>query len=435
MIRRIFLGLVAVIVIAMAGAAAWLAVAPPDLLRVADGYAAKIVCSNVFLAGRDPNEVLAVDVQAPGNPVLKLISVGVDQAAGMVTAKMLGYVAPQTAISRPGYGCTLVPDGKLGAVVEVPAPGLHVGGIAPWDEAPDAKIAAAIGDATLAGPGARAIVVAKAGKLAGETYAPGFSKDTPMLGWSMAKTVNAMLIGRLMLQGKIGLDDSALLAEWADGRKDIKLRDLTAMASGLQFNEDYGDVSDVNRMLFLEPDMATFAASQPLTSKPGSVFNYSSGTGTMLARIWMGRVGAAAPSYPQTALFAPLGIDSAVIEPDEAGTLVGSSYMYANARDWARLGQFLLQDGVWNGQRLLPEGFVKLMQTSNGLPGGYSQMQTWLEPDYGLPPDSFWLEGHDGQFVAVIPSAQLVVVRMGLTPSKLGYSPAALVKAVLAATT
>jgi CubicO group peptidase (beta-lactamase class C family) len=205
------------------------------------------------------------------------------------------------------------------------------------------------------------------------------------------------------------------------------------MASGLTFNEDYGDVSDVNRMLFLEPDMARFGASQPLATKPGTAFNYSSGTGTMLARIWMDRVGADAAAYPRTALFGPLGIDSAVLEPDEAGTFVGSSYMYATARDWARLGQFVLQDGVWNGQRLLPEGFVKLMQTSNGLPGGYSQMQTWLEPDYGLPPDSFWFEGHDGQFVAVVPSAQLVVVRMGLTPSDLNYSPAALVKAVLAA--
>ena len=203
MIRRIGLGLVTLVVVAVVGLGLWLAVAPPELLRVADGYAAKIVCSNVFLAHRDPSEVLAVDVQAPGHPVLKLINVSVDKAAGTVTAKMLGFVAPQVAISRPGFGCTLVPDGKLSAVAEVPAPGLHVAGIAPWDEAPDTKVAAMIADATLAGPGVRAIVVAKAGKLAGETYAPGFSKDTPMLGWSMAKTVNAMLIGRLMLQGKI----------------------------------------------------------------------------------------------------------------------------------------------------------------------------------------------------------------------------------------
>jgi CubicO group peptidase (beta-lactamase class C family) len=433
MIRRIGLGLLALIVIAIVGLGIYLAIAPPELLRVADGYAAKIVCSNVFLAKRDPNEVLAADVQAPGNPVLKLVSVSVDRTAGTVTAWMLGFIAPQTAVSRPGFGCTLVPDGRLDAVAKLPPPLMHTMVVTPWDEAPDAKIAAAIGDTTLAGPGVRAIVVAQAGKIVGESYAPGFDAGTPLLGWSMTKTVNAMLLGRLMLDGKLGLDDIGLFPAWTDGRKDIKLRDLTAMASGLTFNEDYGDVSDVNRMLFLTPDMAKFAASQPLSGKPGSAFNYSSGTGTMLARIWMDRAGADPQNYPQSALFVPLGVDSAVIEPDEAGTLVGSSYMYANARDWARLGQFLLQDGVWNGQRLLPEGFVKLMQTSNGLSGGYSQMQTWLEPNYGLPPDSFWFEGHDGQFVAVIPSAQLVVVRMGLTPSDLGYSPAGLVKAVLAA--
>jgi CubicO group peptidase (beta-lactamase class C family) len=433
MIRRILVGLLAAMIVVIVGLAVYLAVAPPELLRVADGYAAKIVCSNVFLAGRDPNEVLQVDVQAPGNPVLRLVSVNVDKTAGTVRAWMLGFIAPQTAVSRPGFGCTLVPDGKLDAVAKMPAPLMHTMVVTPWDEAPDGKITAAIGDAMLAGPGVRAVVVAKAGKIVGESYAPGFGQGTPLLGWSMAKTVNAMLLGRAVQDGRLGLDDAGLFPAWTDGRKDIRLRDMTAMASGLRFNEDYGDVSDVNRMLFLTPDMAGFAASQPLGGKPGTSFNYSSGTGTMLARIWMDRVGADPQTYPQSALFVPLGIDSAVIEPDEAGTLVGSSYMYATARDWARLGQFLLQDGVWNGKRLLPEGFVKLMQTPNGLPGGYSRMQTWLEPDYGLPEDSFWFEGHDGQFVAVIPSAQLVVVRMGLTPSDLGYSPAALVKAVLAA--
>ena len=433
MIRKIVIALVAVVVAAIAGLAGWLAVAPPELLRVADGYAAKIVCSNVFIAGRDADEVLRVDVQAPGNPVLKLISVGVDKAAGTVTARMLGFAAPQVAVSRPGYGCTLAPDGRLDAVARLTGPAAPNAGKVLWDEAADPRVAAVLGDDTLAGPGMRAIVVVRDGKIVGERYGAGFTADTPLLGWSMTKTVTGMLLGHLMLEGKIGLDDSGLLPAWTDGRKGIRLRDLSAMASGLQFNEDYGDVSDVNRMLFLEPDMAKLAAAQPLTAKPGTAFNYSSGTGVMLSRIWMDRVGADAAAYPQQALFAPLGLDSAVMEPDEVGTFAGSSYMYASARNWARLGQVLVDDGMWNGSRVLPEGFVKLMQTSNGLSGGYSQMLTWLEPDAGLPADAFWMEGHDGQWVGVIPSAKLVVVRMGLTPSDLGYSPFALVKAILAA--
>ncbi|HVY51783.1 MAG TPA: serine hydrolase [Devosia sp.] len=433
MIRRIVLGLIAALVVIVAGLAIYLAVAPPELLRVGDGYAAKIVCSNVFLAGRNPQEVLNTDVQAPGNPLLRLVGVTVDRSAGTVTAKILGFVAPQVAIARPGHGCTLVPDGRLDHVAALPPALPQATGGAAWAEAPDAAIARLIADPTLAGPGARAIVVARGGRIVAERYAGGFDARTPLLGWSMAKTVNAMLIGTLMLKGSIGLDDAGLFPQWTDARKDIRLRDLAAMTGGLAFNEEYGDVSDVNRMLFLEPDMAGFAASQPSVARPGTVFSYSTGTATMLARLWMDRVGADAANYPRQALFAPIGADSAVIEADEAGTLVGSSYMYATARDWARIGQLLAQDGVWNGLRLLPEGFVKLMQTPNGLPGGYSQMQTWLEPDSGLPEGSFWLDGHDGQSIAVIPSAQLVIVRLGLTPSDLGYSAIPLAKAVLAA--
>ena len=173
----------------------------------------------------------------------------------------------------------------------------------------------------------------------------------------------------------------------------------------------------------------------------GAQFNYSSGTGTMLSRIWMDRIGdpAAALAYPRTSLFEPLGMTSAEMEADEHGTLVGSSYMYATARDWARLGLFLLQDGTWNGTRLLPEGFVARMNTSNGLPGHYSEMQSWLDANdddtaAGVPADAWWLVGHDGQSIAIVPSEDLVVVRLGLTPSKLGYGPEKLVKALADAT-
>src|SRR3569832_500588 len=319
MIRRILLGAVAILVVLVAGLAVYLVVAPPELLRVADGYAAKIVCSNEFLANRAANEVLAVDVQAPGNPVLRLVSVSVDMTAQTVRAVMLGFVAPQIAVRRPGYGCTLVPDGNVAALAKLapPAPADVANPDAPWPEgeavAPaDEAIAKVLADTKLTGPGMRAVVVVRAGQIVGETYADGFDAETPLLGWSMTKTVNAMLLGRAMLEGKLGLDDVGLFPEWTDGRKDIRLRDLTAMASGLAFNEDYGDVSDVNRMLFLTPDMAKFAAAQTLAAEPGTAFNYSSGTVTMLARLWMDRVGADALTYPQTALIAPLGIDCAV---------------------------------------------------------------------------------------------------------------------------
>lgn len=443
-------GAVLTAVLLVACVIVWLSVAPPDLLRVGTGYAAKMVCSNVFLAGRDPQAVLAIDVQAPGHPLLKLIGIEVDAEDKMVTARMLGAFAAGTAVYREGLGCTSVPDGDVAAARAVAAPPMPskpaADPAAPWPNGEqtgpaDSRIAALLADQTLGGPGMRAIVVVKDGRIAGEAYGEGFSVTTPLLGWSMAKTVNAAILGRLAGEGRLALDDDRLLADWTDEpHAAIRLRNLLAMESGLEFNEDYGDVTDVTRMLYLEPDMAGFSLGKPVLAKTGESFSYSSGTSVLLSRIWMSRFTdrSQALAYPRTALFEPLGMTSAVLEADAAGTFVGSSYLYATARDWARFGQFLVDDGVWNGERLLPEGFVAAMQKPTAASGGrYTEIQAWQvgpgdEPDesFDLAPETFWLQGHDGQVVAVIPSERLVVVRLGLTPSKLGYRPQKLVKAI-----
>jgi CubicO group peptidase (beta-lactamase class C family) len=234
------------------------------------------------------------------------------------------------------------------------------------------------------------------------------------------------------------------MPQWkTDQRSEIKLADLLAMESGLVFKENYGSVTDVTRMLYLDADMASLPGNAPIEARPGLHFNYSSGTAVLLSRIWMDRIGnqQAALSYPYDKLFMPLGMSSATFEADARGTLVGSSYLYATGHDWARFGQFLLQDGVWEGQRLLPEGFVGVMRTPTfASDDRYSQGQTWLAgplakstAEDGLPKDTFWLEGHDGQSIAIVPSADLVVVRLGLTPSQLGYKPQGLVKSIVAA--
>jgi CubicO group peptidase (beta-lactamase class C family) len=193
--------------------------------------------------------------------------------------------------------------------------------------------------------------------------------------------------------------------------------------------------------------MAAFAGAKPLTGEVGRVWSYSSGTAMLLSRLWQDAVGDKdkALAWPRLALFDPLGMKSAALETDEHGTFVGSSYLYATARDWARFGQFLLQDGVWNGQQILPAGFVAWMRepapASNGV---YARGQLWIEAPgdedtpgagaaAGLPRDTYWLEGHDGQTVAVIPSERMAVVRMGLTPGKLGYRPQKLVLALVEA--
>ncbi len=434
---------VAVIVVAGAG---WLYVKPPELLRIGDGYAAKIVCSNVFLAGRDANTVLAEDVQAPGNPLLRLIRVHVDEAGKQVTARMLGLFAANYAIYRDGLGCTAVPDGDFAAARKaVPEP---VAAKPPQDAAAlpiekDTAIAALLADPALTGEHMRAVVVLHDGKIVAENYGKGFGPQTPLIGWSMTKTVNAALVGRLMLDGKIGADDAGLFAQWRDDkRSQITLGQLLGMESGLRFNEDYGTVADVTRMLYLDADQTALPASLDLDDDPGTQFNYSSGTSVLISRIWMDRLGdeKRAIDYPRTALFDPLGMSSAVFEVDARGTFAGSSYLYATARDWVRFGQFLLQDGVWNGERLLPESFMSMMRTPTASSGGmYSRGQSWLRPpgsgrsgETGIPDDAFWLEGHDGQSMVIVPSASLVMVRLGLTPSWLRYRPEILLKEILA---
>jgi CubicO group peptidase (beta-lactamase class C family) len=427
------------ILLVVVAAGLWLTLMPPELLRVGSGYAAKIVCSNVFIAGRDPDAVFASDVQAPGNRLLELMRVSVDREARRVHAGFLGVIGSNEAIYREGLGCSVTPDGKAPPAIGVAAvdgisnaPGT---GDALWPDGQKVEsnesVAKILSDPALTGPGMRAVVVVKNGRIVGETYGAGFSATTPLIGWSMTKTVNAAIIGTLIRDGKMALTDRDLVAGWRGSeRENITLANLLSMESGLEFNEDYGTVADVTRMLFLERDMARFVADKPLVAKPGSAFSYSSGTSTLLSKLWMEKIGdrTAALNYPRHALFNPIGMRSAVLETDAAGTFVGSSYLYATARDWARFGLLLARDGVWNGKRILPEGFVSLMQVPNAHSGGrFTQMQTWLPSRDGpvkgqMPPDTFYLSGHDGQTIAVMPSLDLVVVRLGLTPGN-GYDP------------
>jgi len=469
---------------------------PPDLIRVGANYTAKIVCSNVFLAGREPEEVLRTDVQAPGHPLLRIMRVSVDRERGVVRAGLFGFIGGGLAVVRPGTGCAVLPDGVVPTAsgnAAAPLAGTEanagtaatagtavsadsaVGGESAatplassgdsklgsrpaqpgmlWPEGDavqtDATIDHILADDTLAGPGMRAIVVVHDGQLVGERYAEGFGPQTPQLGWSMTKSVMAGLIGILVKDGGLSLTQpvgAALHWSGADPRAKITIADLLAMSSGLHFNEEYGAVSDVTRMLYLEPDMAAFASAQPLAHPPGTVWSYSSGSTVILSRVFQRAAGSDALTFVGQRLFEPLGMTSAVIETDEHGTLVGSSYLYATPRDWARYGQMLSQDGIWQGQEILPRGYVSMMAAPVVASGGeYGRGLVWRwamdpkepgeNPDaaFGIPADAFWMMGHDGQSVTIIPSKHVVVVRMGLTPEREHYQPEPLVQAILSA--
>jgi CubicO group peptidase (beta-lactamase class C family) len=279
----------------------------------------------------------------------------------------------------------------------------------------------------------RAVIVLVGGRIVAERYAPGISKDTRLISWSMAKSFTNALVGILSGQGRLDLMKPAPVPEWADPadpRHGITIDMLLRMDSGLAFFENYTKepISDVNRMLLLSPDFAAYAARKPLAATPGSLWNYSSGSTNIVTRILRASIGDD-PTYwafPRAALFGPLGMRSAEFGVDATGSFVGSSYIYATARDFARFGLLCLQDGIWEGKRILPEGWMRYATTPTApAPKGQYGASFWLNagtpgrpsdrsyPD--MPTDLYYADGFDGENIFVCPSLDLVAVRLGMT--------------------
>ena len=411
---------------------------------VGSGYSAEILCGAVFVSGRDPAAVEAEDLSGPGFELLRYFDKRVERDDQRVTASFHG-LASQTAVLRDGFGCTRIDGGtELDTPTLSPLPppdpaaqwpegervDLEVAGEGIDRAALDAAVASAFAEPDPAHPrNTRALVVVHGGRVVAERYAPGFNHDTKLIAWSMTKGLTNALIGLRVKDGKLAVADRALLPEWrdeGDPRRDISLDDLMRMSSGLAFDESYDDpLGDVTEMLFVKNDMAKFAALKPLIHPPGTYWAYSSGTSVLLAAILRETFAGEDDylRYPHERLFAPLGMRSAVLETDASGTFVGSSLLYASARDFARLGLLFLHDGVWRGERLLPEGWVAYTLTpAKAAPDDSYGAQMWLklpESDgYGEPPmpdDAFYFLGHDQQIVAIVPSRNLVIVRLGLT--------------------
>lgn len=419
-VLRILLALLALIVIAVV-AGYWYA---RPLLLTGTGYAAHNACALEELSGRTD---AAADL--PSNPLVPYLRTSTDED-GVVTASVLGLLAKQRATPTPGWGCTLGEAADLPVRAPIdPAPNPILEQPVAADETVQAAISRAFGDdlgvedaETL---GTRAVVVLSGGHVIGERYADGFDEQTRQLGWSMSKSVANLLTGRLVDEGVVDLADTGLRPEWTDDRAEISVEDLLRMRSGLAWDETYDLGTPITEMLYLQGDMAGFAASQPLAHPIGAYQQYSSGSTNILCSVLLERADADA-GIVDDLLFEPLGLSSAVWENDETGTPVCSSYLWATPRDWAALGQFALADGVWEGQRLLPEGWMSQSTTNVSAPESDADaygMSWWLnQRDDGslrrptLPADTYWMSGHDGQRVYVVPSADLVVVRMGFSP-------------------
>ena len=253
----------------------------------------------------------------------------------------------------------------------------------------------------------------------------------------MTKGITNALVGILVNEGKLNIYQPAPVEAWQeDQRSRITMADLLHMESGLRWWEFYGGPSDATRMLFKEKDMGTYAIQSEIRNPPGKVFNYSSGTANILSAIIRKTV---ADSdyyrFPYEQLFYKTGMYSALLEPDAGGTFVGSSYCYATARDWARFGLLYLQDGVWNGQRILPKGWVDFTRRGDPETGNSYGALWWLNKGRRhpkLPADCYSCGGYEGQYIWVIPSKDLVVVRMACEHGR-RLDPDAFVPAVMGA--
>lgn len=386
------------------------------LLNIGAGYAAKHACSCHYLQGRELEEIREHDLNFS---VLGNVSLSLGKQS--VRASFFG-LAQREAFFRPGIGCTLLndPEQKL-AKVQGAAAGAKKGVEAIVKE--DVRLAKALdfGMAPVPGGGARGLVVMQNGVVIGERYAEGYEKDTPLLGWSMTKTLTAMAYGATLpidstLDLSAEVNRKSLYVEWEkDSRRNITIGDLLHMNSGLAWNEAYSSITDATIMLHEQPDMAAYAAGMPAEFAPGDDWKYSSGTTNVIMNLVVQRL-PADKSYLAflRELFGSIA-PSLLIEPDQSGKPVGSSYGWATARDWARLGQFMLQDGVWEGDTLLPPGWIDWMRKpaagSESTYGG----QTWLPgPDMpSLPKGAFMMRGFQDQRVFIIPSRQLVIARLG----------------------
>ena len=403
-------------------------------LNIITGFAAKNTCSCIFEAGRDLASIEAEDNNF--SPV-NLASNKVNTLDRTVTSRVLG-LKPRTAAYFEGSGCVLLPENHkepfpfsynpIRNFTEKNNEPYPYGSGAPRDTVFTSLDLPAIERAILnsfdmesdAKQKSRAVVVLYKGHLIAEKYAPGITPETKLLGWSMTKSITNAVLGVMQKQGKISLDQDKLFEEWeGDERSLITLNDLLQMNSGLEWVEDYETISDVTRMLFLEPDMTRVQLTKPLAGELGNTWNYSSGTTNLLSGFIRDQFNSHQEylDFWYAEVIDKIGMHSMTVEMDPSGNYVGSSYSWATARDWAKFGQLFLNKGNWKGEQILNESWVNYSATPVEGSGGEYGAHFWLNAGGkypNVPRDLYSANGFQGQHVFIIPSEDLVVVRFGL---------------------
>lgn len=402
-------------------------------LKILNGYAAKKACSCKFVADRDLSSIQKEDLaEAP----LNLAQLKLDLARKQVSSSVYG-LGKQTAQYKDGLGCVLVqgedelniqcerpqrfePDTSRSwpyGIKDVPIKTYGIN-----SDKIDQVLAYAFDKHGEYLKKTRALLIIQDDSIVAEKYAEGFDADTEILGWSMTKSMTNVLIGILVRKGLLDVHQNQLFPEWTDERSSIQLDNLLRMNSGLQWEEIYSEIADATKMLFTEEDMAAYVLNSKLEFAPGSVFEYSSGTSNLLSQLIRNQFDYYDDylDFPYNSLFDPLGMESIVLETDEAGNYVLSSYCFATPRDWAKLGLLYLHEGVWSGDTIFTKQWLEYtLKPTEVSPDQSYGAHIWLNTNHNDikngPESMYKFSGYEGQYVYMIPDYNAVVVRMGLS--------------------
>ncbi|MBI9034586.1 MAG: serine hydrolase [Bacteroidales bacterium] len=396
--------------------------------KIATGYGAKYLGSYTFLSNL-PDTIVKKDLNFS---IVKYANYEFNESERSMEAKLFGLVAQEAQYHTSGIasGCYLdqddqddaPPTGSLKTTHEYTNYDHY------WpqgDKLQDTifsnvntrKLKEIIERTIDSFPYTRAISIAYKNHLIAENYAPGVNINSRLLGWSMTKTISGTLIGNLEKNGLIKRNDPAGFIQWQkDDRNQITVNNLLQMCSGLKWTEDYTKISEVTRMLYLEPDFASYAISRPQNYAAGDFWYYASGTTNILSQIIRSKFNSQKDylSFPKDSLFNIIGMNSALIETDNSGNFVFSSYGWATARDWTRFGLLYLNKGNWFGHQVFTPEWFKYSTTPAPASDGQYGVQLWLNASKkqlpSAPADAFFEKGYGGQRVVIIPSMDLVVV-------------------------
>lgn len=456
--RKILLSLLVLVLLFIAahvGFVCWYVWAGADVFAA---YGAKLLASGVFVAGRTPDSVAEQELA-----ILFPLRYEVDRENKTVTA----WIFPsrrKTAVYREGLGVALAHDGDIAALQRQARPELVLkqddAAQVPWPmgDAPsgkprpsdidEAKLVDVV-DALFHEPTrflkrhTRALIVVYEDEIVAEKYAEGFDAGQRFAAWSATKSVVHALYGVAVRQGKVSIHDGVSFWQGpGDPRSAVTIDMLLRMSSGLDYNEfDLLPPTALTTMIFLKPGAGDYAATLPLGRPPDTAWAYASAGTNILCKMLRQVCGDDAYyALPYRELFSKIGIRSAILEADASGTFVGSSLMYATARDYARFGLLYLHDGVWQGERILPEGWVEYGRTPTHTAGdAHYGAHWWLVSRSArakaaaegrqIPEDVFFASGLEGQFIIVIPSRKLVIVHLALDLKS--SSPVAMVQDIL----